>query len=182
MSRTLFAPQIPDKDLPDDPRKKHWWYRFLVGPQREPGYAQASARYLNLIKDGAKEHELPEDYQRWLHSLQPYTITTMRQRIGAFLFLFFSGLFFLIVVTMSKLFADKHGKAPRWLVVTMTVMFNVTWLVYDNFYKPVFGDGERTEQKDTRKLSTRVRSMSGGMLDLHPFEDEEKAALLNGLK
>src|SRR6478735_1019140 len=112
MSRTLFAPQIPDKDLPDDPRKKKWWYRFLVGPQREPGYAQASARYLNLIKDGAKEHELPEDYQRWLHSLQPYTITTMRQRIGAFLFLFSSGLFFLIVVTLSKLFADKHGKAP----------------------------------------------------------------------
>jgi hypothetical protein len=182
MSRTLFAPQIPDKDLPDDPRKKKWWYRFLVGPQREPGYAQASARYLNLIKDGAKEHELPEDYQRWLHSLQPYTITTMRQRIGAFLFLFSSGLFFLIVVTMSKLFADKSGKAPRWLVVTMTVMFNVTWLVYDKFYKPVFGDGERTEQKDTRKLSTRVRSMSGGMLDLHPFADEEKAALLNGLK
>ncbi|KAK6698161.1 hypothetical protein SNK05_011011 [Fusarium graminearum] len=181
MSRTLFAPQIPDKDLPDDPRKKKWWYPILVAPPRESGYAEASARYLNLIKDGAKEHELPDGYQRWLHSLQPYTITTLRQRIGAFLFLFFSGLFFVTIIMMSKVFADKSGKVPQWLAVTMTVTFNVTWMIYDKFFKPVFGNGERTEEKDTRKLSTRVRSMSGGMLDLYPSADEEKAALLKAL-
>jgi len=39
LAKTLFAPQIPDSDLPDDPRKKKWWYRFLIHPVREPGYA-----------------------------------------------------------------------------------------------------------------------------------------------
>ncbi|KAF4951005.1 hypothetical protein FSARC_13043 [Fusarium sarcochroum] len=178
LSRTLFAPQIPDSDLPDDPRKDKWWYRFVIGPQRKPDYAQASARYLNIIKDGAKEHELPDGYQRWLHSLQPYTITTWRQKLGAFLLLFSSGFFFLTVMALSKVFADKSGRVPRWLAVTMTVIFSVTWIVYDNFYKPIFGDGERTEEKDESKTYRRKRSWSQ-MLDHYPSADEEKAALLS---
>ncbi|KAF5018554.1 hypothetical protein F66182_9448, partial [Fusarium sp. NRRL 66182] len=177
LSRTLFAPQIPDKDLPDDPRKKKWWYRFLIGPQREPGYAQASARYLNLIKDGAKEHELPDGYQRWLHSLQPYTVTTWRQRIGGLLFMLISGSVFLTIISLSKVFADKRGKMPRWLVIAMTVTFSVTWMMYDNIFKPVFGNGERTEEKGESKMKIRRRTWSK-MLDHYQYMDEEKAALV----
>ncbi|KAM0350205.1 hypothetical protein ACHAPU_003370 [Fusarium lateritium] len=178
LSRTLFAPQIPDKDLPDDPHKHKWWYRFLIGAQREPGHAQASARYLNLLKDGAKEHELPDGYQRYLHSLQPYTITSWRQSIGSLLFIIFSGLLFSIVILLSKVFADKSGKIPRWLAITMTVSFSVTWMAHDNVFKPVFGDGERTEENEG-KPQTRKRSLSG-MLNHFPSADEEKAALLGG--
>ncbi|KAF4445923.1 hypothetical protein F53441_10394 [Fusarium austroafricanum] len=177
MSRTLFAPQIPDKDLPDDPRKDKWWYPFVIGPQREPGYAQASARYLKLIKDGAKEHELPDGYQRYLHSLQPYTITTWRQKIGAFLFIFFAAFGFGSIMLLSKFFNDKSGRMPQWLAITMTVMFSVAWKVYDDVYKPIFGDGERTEEKSEKKSRPRRRSLSV-MLNHFPSADEEKAALL----
>ncbi|KAL8791293.1 MAG: hypothetical protein Q9195_005982 [Heterodermia aff. obscurata] len=48
----------------------------------DPGYAQPSARYLKLITDGADEHGLPEEYKAYLHALQPYTITTNKQRLG----------------------------------------------------------------------------------------------------
>ncbi|KAM0207252.1 hypothetical protein ACHAQD_001144 [Fusarium lateritium] len=181
MSRTLFAPQIPDKDLPDDPRKHKWWYRFLIGPQREPGYAQASVRYMKLLKDGAKEHELPDGYQRWLHSMQPYTLTTMRQRIGAYLFIFFGGLLFSMIILLSKIFADKSGKIPQWLAVAMTATFSVAWMVYDNFFKPIFGNGERTEEEGESKTRTRKRSLSQ-ILNHFPSADEEKAALLNGFR
>ncbi|KAM5347873.1 hypothetical protein ACJ41O_007697 [Fusarium nematophilum] len=178
LARTLFAPQIPEPDLPDDPRKKKWWYRFLVGPHREPDYAQPSARYLNLIRDGAQEHDLPDGYQRWLYSLQPYTITSWRQRIGAVLLLLLSAVIFLTVMSLSKILADKDGKIPRWLAITVTVLFNVTWMTYDSVFKPVFGDGERTEDPGDGKGHRRTRSLSA-MLKRYPHVDEEKVVLLS---
>jgi hypothetical protein len=48
----------------------------------DPSYAQASARYLKLITDGAEEHELPSEYKAYLYNIRPYTITTVRQKIG----------------------------------------------------------------------------------------------------
>ncbi|KPM45411.1 hypothetical protein AK830_g1235 [Neonectria ditissima] len=175
LARTLFAPRIPEPDLPDDPRKKKWWYRFLIGPHRDPDYAEASARYLKLITDGAKEHELPDGYQRWLRSLQPYTITTRRQQIGGMLFALTSGFMFILMIMLSKVFADKEGKLPQWMAITMTAMMNLTWMEYDAIFKPFFGDGERTEddgvartnQQWTRMFRIKCQNM-----------DEEKVELL----
>lgn len=149
-ARTLYAPFIPTPDLPDDPRKKKWWYRFLLGPQRDPDYSQASARYLKLITDGAEEHDLPDDYQAWLKSLQPYTITHWRQRIGSLFFTFGWGFFFLILIVLSKKLADNNGRLPKWLAISMTVLFNLIWMSYDHIFKPLCGDGERTEDEDKK--------------------------------
>lgn len=176
IAKTLFAPQIPDSDLPDDPRKKKWWYRFLVGPQRDPDYSQASARYLKLITDGAKEHELPDGYQRWLNSLQPYTITTWRQQIGALLFALSNSGIFLIIIFGSKLFPSKDGKMPRWLAIMMTVLFNIIWMSYDVFYKPTFGDGERTEDGEEKNLDSVWSSWKSEKVSQ---VDEEKVGLLS---
>ncbi|KAH7150386.1 hypothetical protein B0J13DRAFT_550067 [Dactylonectria estremocensis] len=174
LARTLFAPQIPVPDLPDDPRKKKWWYRFLVGPHREPGYAQASARYLKLITDGAEEHELPDGYQRWLKSLQPYTITTWRQQLGALIFALTSGLPFLLLFFISKLVADKDGKLPHWMVLTMTVMINLIWMEYDAILEPIFGDGERTQEDEGKRNHEWARMFRNRC----QTADEEKMRLL----
>lgn len=176
LARTLFAPQIPESDLPDDPRKKKWWYRFLLRPQRDPDYSQASGRYLKLITDGAKEHELPDGYQRWLESLQPYTVTSWRQRVGALLSLIFSGGIFLFMIFGAKIFADKEGKLPRWLVIAATVLFNVIWTSYDILLKPTFGDGERTEDEGGKNSCTVWSAL---MYEKRPQVDEEKASLLS---
>ena len=60
------------------------WARRFLGPvhRPDPDYAQPSHRYLQLLRDGAAEHELPEDYQAWLGALQAYTLTRERQRLG----------------------------------------------------------------------------------------------------
>ncbi|KAF9873834.1 putative gliotoxin biosynthesis protein GliK [Colletotrichum karsti] len=168
LAHTLYSPAIPDAepekpgrgqstyshdgdDTPEDPRKK-WYYRLIKPPRRpDPNYAQPSARYLKLITDGAAEHELPDDYQRWLNGLAAYTVTTWRQRVARWLL---TGLFLpvmLVFFQLNKWLADKEGKFPLWLGVGLSVVFNLLWMAYDGVLKPVFGDGERTEEEGERR-------------------------------
>lgn len=159
-AHTLYSPAIPDDDKnpkdgddgdkPSDPRKK-WYYHLITPPRRpDPTYAQPSARYLKLITDGAAEHELPDDYQAWLASLQPYTVTSCRQQLAQWLL---TGIFFpamLLFFQLNKWIANKEGKVPLWLGVSLSVVFNMLWMGYDAVLKRVFGDGERTEEEDKR--------------------------------
>uniref|UniRef100_L2FTQ8 Gliotoxin biosynthesis protein n=1 Tax=Colletotrichum fructicola (strain Nara gc5) TaxID=1213859 RepID=L2FTQ8_COLFN len=160
-AHTLYSPAIPDApdddknpkdgDDGDDPRKK-WHYHLITPPRRpDPTYAQPSARYLKLITDGAAEHELPDDYQAWLATLQPYTVTSCRQQLAQWLL---TGIFFpvmLLFFQLNKWVANKEGKVPLWLGVSLSVVFNMLWMGYDAVLKPVFGDGERTEEEEKKR-------------------------------
>ena len=110
----------------------------------DPSYAQASARYLKLITDGAEEHELPAEYMAYLYNIRPYTITTYRQSLGQALLVATWAPFILLVLGLAKTTADKDGKTPTWLVKIQGVLFQSMWDSYDIFYKKAFGDGERT--------------------------------------
>ncbi|KAK1450329.1 gliotoxin biosynthesis protein GliK [Colletotrichum melonis] len=207
LAHTLFSPSIPDAEpeepdttttsssssynysnakdggdddkTPTDPRKK-WYYRFLRPTRRpDPTYAQPSPRYLNLITSGAAEHELPDDYQRWLNSLVPYTPTSPRQKLAQWLLkaLFLPVL--LVFFALNKKVANKEGKVPVWLGVTLGVVFNLLWMAYDAVLRPVFGDGERTQEEegDEKKRWVRGRSWSGRV----GCGDEEKMGLLESM-
>lgn len=110
----------------------------------DPSYAQASARYLKLITDGAEEHSLPDEYLAYLYDLRPYTISTYRQRIGSVLFLGFWLPIIMALLSFSKMLADEHGRFPGWLVKVTEFVFEMVWRSYDVGFKTVFGDGERT--------------------------------------
>ncbi|TEA10474.1 Gamma-glutamyl cyclotransferase gliK [Colletotrichum sidae] len=187
LAQTLYSPQIPDApdddnnddtadptgddDKPEDPRKK-WYWRFLKPPRRpDPAYAQPSPRYLKLITDGAAEHELPDDYQRWLRSLQPYTVTSFGQEVARLLVTALLLPLLLFFFALNKFLANKEGKLPLWLGIALGVVVNLVWMGYDGVLKPVFGDGERTEEKDDGK---RSKSWTGRT----PGTDEEKMGLL----
>lgn len=198
-AHTLYAPRIPKKpgDGDDDDdggedkrvrragdgddkspldRLKDWWQDMLLQPIRsDPEYAQPSARYLKLITDGAAEHGLPDEYQEWLAKLQPYTITSRRQTIGQYIFL---GLFMPVMslfLELSKWLADDRGKIPLWFGLLVETMFHFVWLGYDKVFKPVFGDGERTEDEEER----RRRHASRRVLRKSPvIVDEEKLGML----
>lgn len=153
-------------------RLKDWWKDMLLQPIRpDPEYAQPSARYLKLIADGAAEHGLPDEYQEWLAKLQPYTITSRRQTIGQFLFLGLVMPLVGLLLELSKWLADDRGKIPLWLSLFMETFFHVVWLGHDRVFKPVFGDGERTEDEE-RRSSRRLLRKPGFV------EDEEKIALM----
>ncbi|TRX97786.1 hypothetical protein FHL15_001541 [Xylaria flabelliformis] len=178
LAHTLYAPSLPglpgddDKDDPKnpgkgdgddddddkDPRKQPWFRRLLLPVHRpDPDYAQASARYLKLIRDGAREHALPDDYQAYLASLQSYTMTSVRQQIGRVLFIIAALPLLLLMIGLGRLLADDVGRTPRWLGIATTACMNFLWAVYDGFFKPLFGDGERTmPEQEARAAAATV--------------------------
>ncbi|KAB5522026.1 hypothetical protein GE09DRAFT_499490 [Coniochaeta sp. 2T2.1] len=175
-----------DNDGDNDKSKLPLWLRRwlaeMILPVSRPmpeGYAQPSARYLKLIRDGAREHELPDEYQLYLSRLQHYSITRPSQSVGMVLLVLVFGLPFALGVFGGRLFADKEGKVPRWVAVYMAVLLNTVWGCYDRFWKGTFGDGERTEEVDGEGGRTRGRRGSlllGGKKE--KVVDEEERLLL----
>lgn len=156
IARTLYAPRLP---VPVDPPKEKWWQKFLMPVRRpEPDYAEPSPRYLGLILEGAAQHFLPEDYQTYLARLQAYTITHRRQLVGKWLFALLWGPWVYLLFTLSKLFTSgEDGRAPKWLLAPMAVIFNLMWMSYDCFFLKHFGDGERTmDDEDDEDEESRV--------------------------
>lgn len=174
-----------DPSRPEPPEPPSWFRKLLLPVRRpNPEYAQPSARYLQLIIDGAREHDLPSDYQEYLASLQPYTLTTRRQRIGRVLFGLFWAPVFLTLFLFTQLSARHKGSAPTWLVGAMSVMFNLVWISYDAVAKPLFGDGERTmDESDEGQQKVRVRRPRRRSLwrQQEVCHDEEKRGLLDGM-
>jgi len=132
-AHTLLRPEPKDESTATD---------GIVRP--DPSYAQASARYLNLITSGAEEHELPEEYMAYLYNIRPYTITTMRQRAGQAIIVATWMPILLMLFGLGKVFADDEGKIPAWLASVIGVFMKVLWGYYDLVLKKTCGDGERT--------------------------------------
>ncbi|TKX25267.1 hypothetical protein C1H76_2500 [Elsinoe australis] len=154
-THTLFAPANPEEGL----------VKTKDAPLRrpDPAYAQASARYLKLITDGAKQRKLPFEYQRYLDDLRPYTITTQQQRIGMFVFMMLWTPFLTLVFSLSRMLADENGKAPAWVAWLSAAIFRSMWTSYDFMFKPIFGDGERTIEDDEGNDSTKAPLLSEKM-------------------
>lgn len=158
---TLFAPALPNPKPPNPPPTT------AINPptcvpntatptiqdinaldQRysrpNPSYAQPSARYLKLITDGAREHALPHEYRDYIAQIRPYTPSSQKQRMGQFVFGSFWVPIIMLMFAISRRVANKEGKAPPWLVAVLGWIFASMWRSYDQLFRPVFGDGERT--------------------------------------
>ena len=145
MGHTLFAPAPPPPDAPEDPppskppSKGGGRYARL-----DPNYAQPSRRYLKLITDGAREHDLPREYQEYLAQIRPYRATTQGQRLGEFVYLTMWQSIVVFVFSLQALLKDDKGRSPEWLSRLAGVIFAAVWQSYDGYFSKVFGDGERT--------------------------------------
>ncbi|KAI1156165.1 hypothetical protein F4825DRAFT_346869 [Nemania diffusa] len=177
LAHTLYAPSLPDlpgddddddtfssssspkKDGDDKDEDKKTWLRRLLQPVHRPrkDYAQPSPRYLKLLRDGAREHALPDDYQAYLAAHGAYTPTTPRQQIGRVLFVLAALPAMLILLTLGRVLADGEGRSPRWLGLAAAACMNLHWGLYDCVFEPVFGDGERTiSEGEGRRVRRRV--------------------------
>ncbi|RDA94696.1 hypothetical protein CP533_6798 [Ophiocordyceps camponoti-saundersi (nom. inval.)] len=119
--------------------------------------AQPSSRYLKLLRDGAREHGLPGSYQSYLRSLQPYTITHWRQRLGRFLLLLIWSPMLLVFIKLTGFLVDDTGKLPAGLATLLSMWLNLMWLSYEFIFKPIFGDGERTEAANDDDMEASYR-------------------------
>ncbi|KAF4126970.1 gliotoxin biosynthesis protein GliK [Geosmithia morbida] len=158
LARTLYMPYRlteggggDDDDDDDDDgkptRERPLLARIFGGRQRrEPDYAQPSPRYLKLLRDGADEHNLPAAYQRYLGDLQAYRRTTAMQEIGRVVFLASCGPVILTLMALAQATAYRDGTYRPAVATLMNAVFNILWVAYDCIFKPVFGDGERTQE------------------------------------
>lgn len=147
-AHTLFAPAV----TPDDP--EHHGGRFS---RPDPSYAQPSARYLKLITDGAEEHTLPQEYKDYLHSIRPYEARPLRTKMGAVVFQVVWIPFMLFLFALMQLNQDKDGNVPSWVARFAAIIFGGVWRSYDNVFKPMFGDGERTDYSTKKETSGEKR-------------------------
>ncbi|CAG8326911.1 unnamed protein product [Penicillium salamii] len=152
-ARTLLSPAADDARIRSQMQRGgavvtkpalSWWYTIGLHFRPDPDYAQPSARYLNLIKTGAAEHDLPLSYQKYLAQIRTYHITTGGQKAGKVIFLVLWVPWLLLVLMLSKIFAGADGRSPPWLVAMANVLFSGMWNSYDFIFARVFGNGERT--------------------------------------
>lgn len=145
-----FASSDPSQLVPMKPLTQLFKAHTLFAPieassARPSGYAQPSARYLQLITDGARQRNLPSEYTNYLARLKSYTTTTLRQRWGAVVYAKTVWPLALRLLELGKRVSDDKGRAPAWYKLLWTVFFKRgVWLMYDYVSKPLFGDGERT--------------------------------------
>ncbi|KAG9546448.1 hypothetical protein KCV01_g24310, partial [Aureobasidium melanogenum] len=66
------------------------------------------------------------------------------QQMGQFIFLTLWLPFIVLIFGLNAKFADEHGRTPPWLRILSESIFRACWRTYDGFFKPTFGDGERT--------------------------------------
>jgi len=165
-AHTLFAPASPAG--PEPPKDGGRFQRPDVS------YAQPSARYLKLISDGAAELGLPYEYQDYLHSIRPYTMTTNKQRVGQFVFLTLWTPIVAFIFLMGKMFQDERGLSPDWMREFSGAIFKAVWASYDKFFMAMFGDGERTitdgghdfgDEETARSTGQRMMSSISGSRD-----------------
>jgi hypothetical protein len=188
-AHTLFSPPTPHPK-PDKPKHVH----NGRSQRPDPSYAQPSARYLKLLRDGADEHALPAEYKDYVKDIRPYTMTSQAQRLGQFVFLGLWAPFIVLLISLQRTYQDKNGRSPKWLIGLSNGLFTNMWRSYDGFFRPIFGDGERTdythkdgdEQVDLApKLSVldKVASFSGkkrgGDEELAKLEDLASQSLLD---
>ncbi|TLS24838.1 hypothetical protein PpBr36_09095 [Pyricularia pennisetigena] len=189
LAHTLFVPpKIADAEQdPDQPKKPEmpWYARFLGQRRRpDPDYAQPSLRYLNLLREGAREHDLPADYQAWLVELHHYAITTTRQKMGRWVLKLALYPVLMMTFVLGRLFSNERGIQPLWLQVWTGMVFTVIWKLYDAVLQPLFGDGERTMVKEDKArknpaLDLVVEKPRRRLSINQPLEaDEEKRPLL----
>ena len=111
---------------------------------RRNGLAQPSQRYLNIIVEGAREHQLPQDYRRWLERLQPYTITSWRQKVGKALFAIAWAPMLVIAVILERMTINRKGKVPSVVELLVRKQSEAMWFTYDWGFRQLWGDGEAT--------------------------------------
>ena len=93
------------------------------------------------------------------------------------------------VFGLNKRFANDKGRAPAWLVALTGAIFNAVWLSYDNFFKHIFGDGERTMGEEDEAYPVGVKGNRSDMykedvagtttLPSSACEQQEKISLEN---
>jgi hypothetical protein len=107
---------------------------------------QPSLRYLNLLRIGAKENNLTQDYQDYLNSLSHFEITTTSKKIGRTLYII-SSIYILIFFIFLRKYMTKTGERISKPIARVVILaIKLSHANYNFFFKPLFGSGVNNDE------------------------------------
>ncbi|CAM1502581.1 Fc.00g073570.m01.CDS01 [Cosmosporella sp. VM-42] len=110
--------------------------------------AAPSARYLSAAKQGlliigAAEHNLPHDYQEYLHQLQCFEAPqSLFSRLRAFFFLSFWRPVLRQLVKYMKANVKADGHCEQWIEDLIVRGYGAMWSSHNWMYAPFWGRGD----------------------------------------
>jgi len=107
---------------------------------------QASLRYLKILRNGAREHNLAPHYQKYLESLEPYKSNSLWTSLGKYFLVVLLSPFIIFIITVmggSRLLGYKQRLpwAFHWFMEKFSK--GIFWF-HDKIYSKIFGDGYNT--------------------------------------
>lgn len=124
---------------------------------------QSHIKIQNILLDGAREANLPAEYQAFLEALLVYKPprTTWRL-IGAAIFLTIWVPFMMFAerLTVATAGCDGRGNCPRWVVGVVRFILWAMWLHHDRLHARLFdpGDGRDQNKKSGIKYIRKARA------------------------
>jgi hypothetical protein len=105
--------------------------------------ASSLIRQKTLLIEGAEEHDLPIEYQRYLRSLPAFAPgASWWSRIGAFMFLWVGRRIVGVMARWVKRALDTQTQCPLWYGSVIWLVYSVMWLWHDCVHALVFGRGD----------------------------------------
>ncbi|CAG8512533.1 9055_t:CDS:2 [Paraglomus occultum] len=118
---------------------------LIARPASVRSGCHASARYLNLLREGAKEFNFRREYQNYLNSLVAFDVNTTRKKIGRSIFLTLFMPHFTLIFAILRLSLKHNRRIPlsvAWLVIYVC---RLSYIIHDRIWKYLFGSGWNNE-------------------------------------
>lgn len=123
------------------------WSLQAIAPRK---LCQPSVRYITIIREGAKQHNFPQEYLDYLESIEPFVLHSKRQKVGAAIFIAFWMPIILWLFAIRTLLTRPDGTAPRWLTEFANTCFATAWYIHDTVWAQEFGRGDHNVSKHDR--------------------------------
>ncbi|KAK7178675.1 gliotoxin biosynthesis protein [Paraphaeosphaeria sporulosa] len=110
-------------------------------PQRPNG--TPSARYVDLLLEGARENALPAHYIRYLESFPRYQkVMGNKKTYGQLVFDAGWRPFLRRLVRLTYWRVDKNGNCPSYIAIIVVWVYQLMWMYHDYMHCPMFGRGD----------------------------------------
>ncbi|KAF0984703.1 hypothetical protein FDP41_000602 [Naegleria fowleri] len=110
--------------------------------------ANPSARYLNILRSGAKEYGIAKEWQDHLNNtLQEYKSAGAAKTFGKFSFVLIILPLFILPLIMIVLSHVVKVQTPYFVTRMFKHLGSLVWWVHDNIWSKLFGSGKNNRSK-----------------------------------
>ncbi|GAW14659.1 hypothetical protein ANO14919_040620 [Xylariales sp. No.14919] len=102
-----------------------------------------SRRYMDLLKEGSHEAQLPLEYQKYLGGIRVFDPPSSRwRRLGASMFVSLWGPVMIGLEKLTNTNIQADGNAQMWVILVVRFTMRLIWAVHDYLFAPIFGRGD----------------------------------------